>query len=396
MLAGLLLFGNTFGRTVTMSQQSLRAVFMRGGTSKAVVFRQEDLPADRSAWPSVFLSVMGSPDPYGRQLDGMGGGISSLSKVCVVGPPSRPDADIDYTFAQVSVDSPVVDLAGNCGNMSSAMGPFAIDEGLVVPTSEHEAVVRINNTNTDRVIVARFPLVDGRAAVSGDEQVDGVAGTGAKVRLDFLEPAGGKTGSLLPTGHPVDELTLSDGKPVPASMVDLANPCVFVPAAALGLDGTESPDMIDSMADVMDRLEQVRRLASVAMGLTEDLAAAAALQSIPKVAIVAAAQAYTTLSGRPVAAAEVDLLVRMISMGRAHRAVPVTGALCLAGISRVAGSLPASLLTRADGDIRVGHPSGVLSVDAASETLDGAPHIRSATVYRTARRLFEGRVLYRG
>ena len=181
-----------------MTQQSLPAVFMRGGTSKAVVFRQEDLPADRSAWPAVFMSVMGSPDPYGRQLDGMGGGISSLSKVCVVGPSSRPDADIDYTFAQVAVDAPVVDLAGNCGNMSAAMGPFAIDEGLVVLTSDHEAVVRINNTNTDRVIVARFPVVDGRAAVLGDEQVDGVAGTGAQVRLDFLDPAGGKTGSCCP------------------------------------------------------------------------------------------------------------------------------------------------------------------------------------------------------
>jgi 2-methylaconitate cis-trans-isomerase PrpF len=396
MVPALMSFGNRSGKAVVMSQQALRAVFMRGGTSKAVVFRREDLPADLSAWPPLFSSVMGSPDPYGRQLDGMGGGISSLSKVCVVGPPSRPDADIDYTFAQVAVDSAAVDFAGNCGNMSAAMGPFAIDEGLVAPTGTDEAVVRINNTNTDRIIVARFPLVDGRAAVLGDEEVDGVAGTGAKVRLDFLEPAGGKTGSLLPTGHPVDDLVLSGGERVLATMVDLANPCVFVRADAVGLDGTESPDAIDLQAGVMDRLEQIRRRASVAMGLTTSTAAAADLASVPKVAVVAAAHDYLTVSGRSVAAGEVDLLVRMISMGRAHRAVPVTGALCLAGSCRVPGSLTAGLLSRADGDIRVGHPSGVLSVDAVSQTLDGTPHISAATVYRTARRLFEGNVLYRG
>lgn len=379
-----------------MNQQALRAVFMRGGTSKAVVFNRAELPPDRSAWSDIFLSVMGSPDPYGRQLDGMGGGISSLSKVCVVGPPTRPDADIDYTFAQVSVDSPAVDYSGNCGNMSSAVGPFAVDEGLVIPTATDEAVVRINNTNTDRVIVARFPLVDGRAAVYGDEEVDGVAGTGATVRLDFLEPAGGKTGTLLPTGNPVDELTLSNGDRVPASMVDLANPCVFVAADTVGLRGTELPDLIDASPAVATRLEEIRRLASVAMGLAPDLAGAAALASIPKVAVVAAPLEYATVSGRTIDAAAVDILVRMISMGRAHRAVPVTGALCLAGSCRVPGSIAHTLLSdHDDGDIRIGHPSGVLTVDSSVETRDGRPHIRSATVYRTARRLFEGNVLYR-
>jgi 2-methylaconitate cis-trans-isomerase PrpF len=204
-------------------QNTTRAVFMRGGTSKALIFLAQDLPPDRDA---LFLAAMGSPDPDMRQLNGMGGGVSSLSKVCIVGPPSRPDADVDYTFAQIGIDRPEVDYAGNCGNMSSAIGPFAVDEGLVPPPADGEAVVRIHNTNTARIIVARFPVRAGRAVVEGSLAIDGVAGTGAPIRLDFTDPGGAKTGRLLPTGNPADLLEIPGHPPVRASLVDAANPCV--------------------------------------------------------------------------------------------------------------------------------------------------------------------------
>src|SRR5437870_1172829 len=202
---------------------------MRGGTSKAIMFLQRDLPRDRSQWDRIFASAMGSPDPNGRQLDGMGGGLSSLSKVCVIGPPTHPDADVDYTFAQVEIRNGSVDYSGNCGNMSSAVGPFAVDEGLV-KSDGTEAVVRIHNTNTHKIIVSRFALENGRAAVDGDFVLPGVGGTGAPVRLDFLDPGGAGTGTLLPTGKVVDELTVVSLGRIAVSMVDAANPCVFVAA----------------------------------------------------------------------------------------------------------------------------------------------------------------------
>src|SRR5580704_14265995 len=228
-----------------MRQIKLRAVFMRGGTSKAVMFRREDLPREQALWAPIFLGVVGSPDPNGRQLDGMGGGISSLSKICVIGPPTRPDADVDYTFAQVSVAEALVDYRGNCGNMSAAVGPFAIDEGMVSAAGA-EAVVRIHNTNTRKIIVSRFALDDGAAAVDGDFVLPGVAGTGAAVRLDFIDPGGAGTGSLLPTGNNADQLDVPGVGIIEASMVDAANPCVFVAAQALGLSGVEMPAELEA------------------------------------------------------------------------------------------------------------------------------------------------------
>ena len=228
-----------------MPQARLRATFMRGGTSKAVVFNRTDLPADPSAWDPIFLAVMGSPDGNGRQLNGMGGGLSSVSKICVVGPPSRPDADIDYTFAQIAVKEASVDYSGNCGNMSSAMGPFAVTEGLATAPADGEAVVRIHNTNTGKVIIARFPMADGEPQTEGELAIDGVAGTGAPVRLEFIDPGGTKTGRLLPTGHARDLLSVPGLGEVEASLVDAANPCVFVAASALGKTGSELPDALE-------------------------------------------------------------------------------------------------------------------------------------------------------
>lgn len=379
-----------------MPQSKIKATFMRGGTSKAVVFNRQDLPSDPALWDPIFLSVMGSPDPNGRQLDGMGGGLSSLSKVCVVGPSTRTDADIDYTFGQVSVKSAAVDYSANCGNMSSAMGPFAVSEGFVQAPADGEAVVRIHNTNTGKIIVARFPMSGGEVEIDGEMAIDGVGGQGAPVRLEFIDPGGTRTGRLLPTGRPRDCLDIAGLGLVEASLVDAANPCVFVTAAALGKDGTEMPEALEGDVLFLDRMEAIRCAASVAMGLAPDVTAAALIPSVPKVAMIVAPRAMTTLSGRQLEAADMSLGIRMISIGQPHRAVPITGATCLAIAVRIAGSLP-HLLARADaGSITVAHPSGTTVVDAAVEHANDPARARAihGAVYRTARRLFEGHVFY--
>ncbi len=378
-----------------MPQVKLRAVFMRGGTSKAIMFRHQDLPADRDLWPPLFLAALGSPDVYGRQLDGMGGGVSSLSKVCVVGPPSRADADVDFTFAQVSVRDSTVDFSGNCGNMSSAVGPFAVDEGLV-SVSGDAAVVRIHNTNTGKLIASSFPLDDGMAAVEGDFAVAGVAGAGAPIRLEFIEPGGAVTERLLPTGNALDVLDVPGAGPVEASLVDAANPCVFVAAEALGLAGTELPDEIDARGGLLDRLEAIRRHASVAMGIASTLDEAAVTLSVPKVAFVGAPREAPTLSGERIRADAMDVSVRMISIGQPHRAVPLTGALCLAVAARIEGSVAHRLARRPSSpgdDIRIGHPSGVATVAAAVRRDERGWFAISAATTRTARRLMEGAIL---
>jgi 2-methylaconitate cis-trans-isomerase PrpF len=369
------------------------AVFMRGGTSKAVVFHEKDLPADRQKWDAIFLSVMGSPDPHGRQLNGMGGGLSSLSKVCVIGPPSRPDADIDYTFAQVLPREPRVDYSGNCGNMSSAVGPFAVDEGLV-RASGGQALVRIHNTNTRKIIHSHFPVEGSRAAVEGDMQIPGVAGSGAAVRLDFIDPGGASTGQLLPTGRAMSRLHIPDLGAVDVSMVDAANACVFVDARTLGLRGNEMPDALDSDPRVLRALAAIREHASVAMGIAPDLEAARRRTMIPLIAFVSAPMDSATLSGTSIAAADADLTVRMISNGQPHRALPVTGALCTAVAASIEETIPQRLRRKqpSQAAIRLGMPSGVLTV-GAEVGRDGALWVaRRGSFYRTARRLFEGHV----
>ena len=379
-----------------MKLHRIPAVFMRGGTSKALMFKAADLPAERAARDAIFLAAMGSPDAYGRQLDGMGGGLSSLSKVCVIGPPSHPDADVDYTFAQVAVGEAVVDYGGNCGNMSSAIGPFALEEGLLPAPPDGEATVRIHNTNTGKVIVARFPVQGGMLAADGALELDGIAGTAAPIKLEFLEPGGAKTGRLLPTGNAVDLLDVSGIGAIEASCVDAANPCVFVLAEALGLAGTELPDAIESDAPLRARLEAIREAASVAMGLAPDLAGARRLVSIPKVAMISAPQPSPTLSERALDADEMDIAVRMISVGQPHRAVPITGAVCLAVAARVPGSLAQRLCATSDGPIRIAHPSGTILVDAeVSVDAQGNATARHGAVFRSARRLFEGHVVVR-
>jgi 2-methylaconitate cis-trans-isomerase PrpF len=378
-----------------MRQIGIRAIFMRGGTSRAVMFRREDLPDDRALWDRIFLGVIGSPDPNGRQLDGMGGGVSSLSKVCVIGPPTRADADVDYTFVQLSPRNALVDYSGNCGNMSSAVGPFAVDEGIV-EASGTEAVIRIHNTNTKKIIVSRFPIDDGKAAVDGDFVLPGVAGSGAPIRLDFLDPGGAGTGALLPTGDVLDRIATAGWGEIDASMIDAANPCVFVAAQSLGMSGVEMPDELEANPEFLDRMEQIRVAASLRMGIAETPVDAARKPSIPKVAMVAAPRLSRTLSGDTLAADASDVIVRMISIGQPHRAVPLTGAMCLAVAARLDGSVVHRAARNPDGDsIRIAQPSGVTVVGAGVRRSGDSWVADHATVYRTARRLMDGTVYLR-
>jgi 2-methylaconitate cis-trans-isomerase PrpF len=360
-----------------MTQRRIRAVFMRGGTSRCLFFHEEDLPPAGPARDRILLSALGSPDPNGRQLDGLGGGISSLSKACIIGPPTHAEADVDYTFAQVEVRVPVVDYKANCGNCSSAVGPFAIDEGLVKAT-EGETRVRIHNTNTRKLIVAHFPVKDGEAAVDGDFELAGVPGRGARVALDFLDPGGAGTGRLLPSGASRDVVG-----GVEATMVDATNPVVFVRAKDLGLTGTEKPEAIDADRSLSARLEAIRVEAAERMGIPGSA-------SVPKVAMVARPTSFAALDGTTHDAGDVDVIARVISMGNCHRAFALTAAMCLAVAARVEGSVVHECTASAQGDLRLGHPSGVLPIAASVTTRDGEAWAERVTVYRTARRLMEG------
>ena len=373
-----------------MQQSKIRAVFMRGGTSKAVIFHAADLPPDQPSRDRIFLDILGSPDPNGRQLDGMGGGALSVSKVCIVGPPTRPDADIDYTFAQIAIKTASVDYSTNCGNMVSAIGPFAVDEGLVAAAGLQAVCIRIHNTNTNKVIAARFAVVDGEARVDGDFVLDGVSGTGAPISLQFDEPGGAKTGALLPANDSRTTLDIPGLGRIETSIVDAATPCVFVDAAALGRTGFETLDDLEADAGLMRLLEDVRMAASAAIGLASK--GAGSKTSPLRVAMVAKPHAFTALSGTRFAARDADLAIRMNSDGKLHRAVPLTGALCLGVASRIPDSIPHALMASAEGPIRIAHPSGITQVDADLDLTGRIATARSATVYRTARRLFEGYV----
>lgn len=371
-------------------QRATRACFMRGGTSKGVIFHRQDLPEDRSEWDALFLSVMGSPDPNGRQLDGMGGGLSSVSKVCIVAPSSRSDADVDYTFAQVLIDEARVDYSGNCGNMSSAIGPFAIDEGLIAPGGD-ETAVRIYNTNTGKVIRSTFGVEGGRAKVQGDLAIPGVPGTGAPIRLDFLQPGGATTGKLLPTGRARDMLEVPGVGTIDVSMVDAANACVFVSAHSLGLTGTELPQHVSERDDLMEALAAIRVHASVAMGIAPSISAAREKRTVPFIGFVSPPQSSRTLAGTVITAEQADLTVRMLSNGKPHLALPLTASLCTAVCAQIPGSVVHEVAQPGDADqLRLAMPSGVLHVGAVVQVEDGLPVAKSGAFYRTARRLFDG------
>ncbi|ORX37074.1 PrpF protein [Kockovaella imperatae] len=393
-------------------RRCIRSVLMRAGTSRGLFFRTADLPEDQSLWGPILLAAMGSPDPYLRQLDGVGGGTSTTSKVAVVGPSKDPRADVDYLFVQVPVDGSRLDFSGNCGNIASGVGPFAVDEGFIkVPESgKSDVTVRIRNVNTDRIIHSTFEVQDGVPVEIGEMQLDGVGATGSPIRLDFVDPAGSMTGKLLPTGSPLDTVTLpSNTSSQPArtftvSCVDAANPFVFVDARQLGLTGLESPAEIAS--STTETLMDIRAVCAVHMGLASSHETARQVMGTPKIAIVAPPMDYSVpaVDGgkRIIRSTDVDIWIRPFSMGRPHPSIQMTGAVCVGSASAVPGTIVheiisgsrASRMPRANGDeaVIVGHASGTMAINGESETIAGHVVVKSGSVYRTARRLMEGSV----
>lgn len=374
---------------------SIPATFVRGGTSKALLFLREDLPSDPKKWDSIFASAMGSPDTYGRQLNGMGGGVSSLSKVAVIGRSENSAADIDYTFAQVLIKEARVDYKGNCGNISSAVGPWAVAKGLV-KVKGAEARVRILNTNTGKIIESIFPVKDGQPIYDGDLVIPGVSGSGAPVRLNFLDPGGATTGRLLPTGHLKEKLSVPGIGDIEVSMIDAANACVFVKAQDVGLRGTELPQELSTNSEVLTTLDLIRCKASVAMGISQSLEDAKATVTVPYVALIHQAMDFKNLENEIVHAAEQDVCVRVISGGQPHQALPLTVSLCTAVAARMKGSLVADFVAdiSAYKPLRLGMPSGVLTVDAEVQNVNGEWQVVSGGFYRTTRPLFSGQVFF--
>lgn len=369
-----------------MTRHRLPVVFMRGGTSKGLFFHERDLPADPILRDRLLLSAMGSPDPFGRQLNGMGGGLSSLSKVIIVRPSQHPDADIEYLHGQVAVDRPEIDYTGNCGNLSAAVGPFAIDEKLFPAGPDGERRVRLHNLNSGALIHARVPVRDGGFEPTGVFFLPGVAGFGARVALNYLSTGA----ALFPSGRAVDRLMTSAGE-ILATAANASMPCVFVRAEDVGLSADQSPDAIEANVGAMALLEEIRRAAGVLMGLAATADAVAL--ATPKVGIVAPPAPYRALDGSLIPAADCDLLARVLSMGRVHKALPLTAAMCLAAACLAEGSLPNQAAGGPTGqEIRLGAASGVVPVGALLSGATANPLVEGSIVYATARRLMEGAV----
>ena len=393
-----------------MTQQTkIPATYMRGGTSKGVFFRLQDLPLDAqtpgAARDALLLRVVGSPDPYGKQIDGMGNGTSSTSKAVIVSPATRPDHDVDYLFGQVAIDRPFVDWSGNCGNLSAAVGAFAIQSGLVdaarVP-HDGVAVVRIWQANIGKTIIAHIPTTGGQVQELGDFELDGVTFPAAEVVLEFLDPAADEEGNstnstnstnsaMFPTGRVIDDLEVPGIGTLRATMINAGIPTIFIEAQAVGCTGTELQDAINGDARALAMFETIRTHGAVRMGLVQTLEQAAQRPHTPKVAFVAPPVSYTASSGRQVYADDIDLLVRALSMGKLHHAMMGTAAVAIGA----AAAIPGTLVNLAAGGgeraaVRFGHPSGTLRVGAAAVQKDGEWRVVKAVMSRSARILMEG------
>jgi len=376
-------------------QRRIPCVLMRGGTSRALFVMRNHLPSDPGLRDRVILRMYGSPDI--RQIDGIGGADPLTSKLAIIGPPTRTDADVDYTFAQVSIDRPFVDYAGNCGNISSAVGPFAIDEGLV-DAVEPVTKVRIHQTNTRCILVAEVPVVNGKAAVEGDYHLDGVPGSGARIRLDFSDTAGAISGRLLPTGNPLDRLDIPGGGSIEVSVIDAGTPTVFVRATDLGLKGTETPAEIDANRELNERIERIRGTVAVWMGLVDDWRQAAEKSPyLPFFALVGGPADYPDFTtGRYVRAEEVDFTSRLLFMLKAHKAYPVTGAVATGAAAQTPGTIVFELArpeSHHREEIRIGHPAGVLEIEVSVQREGEEIRLTRAAISRTARRIMEGYIL---
>ncbi|SFO81480.1 2-methylaconitate cis-trans isomerase [Variovorax sp. PDC80] len=386
----------------SIPQIKIPAVYMRGGTSKGVFFRLQDLPqAAQQPGPArdaLLLRVIGSPDPYAKQIDGMGGATSSTSKTVILSRSTRPDHDVDYLFGQVSIDSAFVDWSGNCGNLSAAVGPFAIAQGLIDPARvppDGVCTVRIWQANIGKTIVAHVPISLGQVRETGDFELDGVTFAAAEVPLEFIDPAdegeGEGGGAMFPTGRLVDDLEVPGVGTFKATLINAGIPTIFVNAADIGYSGTELQDAINGDPEALARFETIRAHGAVKMGLIQDIAEAAKRQHTPKVAFVAPPKDYVASSGKPVRAADVDLLVRALSMGKLHHAMMGTAAVAIG----TAAAIPGTLVNLAAGGgerqaVRFGHPSGTLRVGAEARAVDGQWVVTKALMSRSARVLMEG------
>ncbi|MEJ2768707.1 2-methylaconitate cis-trans isomerase PrpF [Mycetohabitans sp. B46] len=384
------------------SQIKVPATYMRGGTSKGVFFRLQDLPGAAqqpgAVRDALLLRVIGSPDPYGKQIDGMGGATSSTSKTVILSRSERPDHDVDYLFGQVAIDRPFIDWSGNCGNLSAAVGPFAISHGLVEASRiprDGIATVRIWQANIGKTIIAHVPITDGAVQETGDFELDGVTFPAAEVPLEFMDPSAGDEGggSMFPTGNLVDELDIPGIGVLQATMIHAGIPTIFVEAEALGYNGTELQDAINDDAGALARLETVRAHGALRMGLISSIDEIAMRQHTPKLAFVARPADYVASNGKRVAASDIDLLVRAMSMGKLHHAMMGTAAVAIGAAAAVSGTL----VNYAAGGgerhaVRFGHPSGTLRVGAEASRVNGEWIVTKALMSRSARVLMEGSV----
>ncbi|ASL46222.1 3-methylitaconate isomerase [Burkholderia sp. AD24] len=382
-------------------QIKIPATYMRGGTSKGVFFRLQDLPESAqvpgAARDALLMRVIGSPDPYGKQIDGMGGATSSTSKTVIIARSSKPDHDVDYLFGQVSIDQAFVDWSGNCGNLSAAVGPFAISAGLVDPSRiprDGVAIVRIWQANIGKTIIGHVPMTDGAVQETGDFELDGVTFPAAEVQLEFMDPAAeeeGGGGSMFPTGNLVDDLEVPGLGTLKATMINAGIPTIFIEAEAIGYKGTELQDAINSDEKALAMFETIRAHGALRMGLIRQLDEIATRQHTPKVAFVAKPAEYVASSGKRVAAGDVDLLVRAMSMGKLHHAMMGTAAVAIG----TAAAIPGTLVNLAAGGgareaVRFGHPSGTLRVGAEARENGGEWTVTKAIMSRSARVLMEG------
>lgn len=378
-------------------QIKIPATYMRGGTSKGVFFKLTDLPemaqVAGETRDRLLLRVIGSPDPYGKQTDGMGGATSSTSKTVILSKSESPDHDVDYLFGQVSIDKPFVDWSGNCGNLTAAVGSFAISNGLVEASRIPDngiATVRIWQKNIGKTIIAQVPITNGEVQETGDFELDGVTFPAAEVQIEFLEPVDASE-AMFPTGNIVDELDVPGVGTFPATMINAGIPTIFVNAADIGYSGTELQDAINNDEAALARFETIRAHGAVKMGLVNDASEAAARQHTPKVAFVAPAADYAASSGKQVTTADIDLNVRALSMGKLHHAMMGTAAVAIG----TAAAIPGTLVNLAAGggereSVRFGHPSGTLKVGAEAAQLDGQWRVNKAIMSRSARVLMEG------
>ncbi|HLG45933.1 MAG TPA: 2-methylaconitate cis-trans isomerase PrpF [Reyranella sp.] len=378
-----------------MKQLKIPAVYMRGGTSKGVFFLKDDLPADKATLERLMIRVIGSPDRYGKHTDGMGGATSSTSKIVILSKSKRPDSDVDYLFGQVSIDAPVIDWSGNCGNLSTAVGPFAIEQGLVEAPADGIATVRIWQANIKKRIISHVPMKDGAVQELGDFELDGVAFPAAEVKLEFLDPAddeGSEGGAMFPSGKRIDTLDVPGVGAIEATLINAGNPTIFVDAARLGLTGTELQKDINGNPKILALAETVRAHGAVAMGLVKTpQEATERRQHTPKLAFIARPAGYTASDGKAVKAKQIDMLARIFSMGVLHHAMTGTGAVAIAAAAAIPGTIVSRLApVGADGRVRFGHPSGVLSVGAEAREEAGQWAVKKVMMSRSARRLMEG------